>query len=415
MGKKYIASVLGCRTNQYELQLMKTQLEAEGFTAASEGDEVDLCLIHTCAVTEGAESSSRHAVRSFITKHPRARIIVTGCHVQKDPESFRALSENVEIILNDEKDSFFEKLFPGKKPPKRSISTFEGRTRAFVQIQDGCNSYCSYCIVPYLRGPSQSRSREEIVSEIKTLISSFYKEIVITGINVGDYAQGSYRLIDLLREIDALPGIARLRLSSINPNDIDERFLQTLPHLKNFCPSMHLVLQSGSNSILKKMRRQYTREVYRELVHKLRDFNADFCFSTDVIVGFPGESDTDFEETVELVREVGFAKVHIFPYSRREGTLAVRFKDSVPQNVIWERKKRLAEVAREVAFETRSRFVGKTVSLLTESANDSEWILGQTPHGLVVKLQRENLSENTLLRVELTGLCDDMLVGKAIS
>ena len=415
MKKKYAAAVSGCRTNQYELQSMKTQLEAEGFAAAREGEEADLCVIHTCAVTESAESSSRHAVRALVHKHPGALIVVTGCLAQKDPVSLRALSENVEIISNDEKEYFFEKLFPGKKAPQKSITTFEGHTRAFVQIQDGCNCYCSYCIVPYLRGPSQSRAREEILREIKTLLASSYKEIVITGVNVGDFLDcGSYGLIDLLGEVDTLPGVERLRLSSINPNDIDERFLQTLSGLKSFCPSMHLVLQSGSNAILKKMRRQYTRESYCDLVKKLRKTNPDFCFSTDVIVGFPGETDADFEETVEVVRDVGFAKVHIFPYSRREGTQAARLGKCVPHDVIKDRKRRLADVEHEVSLETRARFVGRTVSVLTENGDDPTWICGQTPHGLVVKVPRENLSENTLLRVELTDLCDDFLLGKVI-
>jgi threonylcarbamoyladenosine tRNA methylthiotransferase MtaB len=400
--KRYAAQVVGCRVNQYELQSMRAQLEAHGYTAAEEGETAELCVVNTCAVTESAESSSRHAVRSLLSRNPHAKILVTGCLAQKDPSSLQEISESVHVLPNTEKDRFFESLFPSDVPPSPFITTFEGHTRAFIKIQDGCTCFCSYCIVPYLRGTSRSRKKEDILEEIRGLVAASYKEIVVTGVNVGDFP----RLVDLLQAIDAIDGIKRLRLSSINPNDIDEEFIEVVPQLKSFCPALHLVLQSGSNSVLKKMRRKYTREMYLDLVERFRKKQPDFAFSTDVIVGFPGETDADLEQTAEVIKAVNFSKVHLFPYSVREGTLAARFQDVVPVETIKERKAKIAQIAQECACMVRQQFVGKRVTVLTEEEG------GQTPHGLVVKLN-EPLPKNHLVDVKVVGF-DEELIGELI-
>lgn len=400
--KKYAAQVIGCRVNQYELQSMKTQLEKLGYEGVQEGEAADLCLIHTCAVTESAESSSRHAIRSLLGKHPHARVVVTGCLAQKDPASLRAIAESIEVM-------------PGEISPSGIITTFEGHTRPFVKIQDGCSCFCSYCIVPYLRGPSRSRTREDILTEIKSLLDHSYQEIVITGVNVGDFSLEKYSLSDLLAEVDALPGLKRLRLSSINPNDIDEHFLCTVLDLNHFCPSLHLVLQSGSNAILRKMRRKYAREQFLHVVETIRSAYPDFAFSTDIIVGFPGESADDFELTVEIVRRVCFSKVHIFPFSPREGTSAARLGESVPIDVIKERKTLLAQIADECATTFRKKWIGQTVSVLTEKCDDTAWIFGLSPQGLSVKVPRRGLCENELINVKLIGFSGEDLLGEVVT
>jgi threonylcarbamoyladenosine tRNA methylthiotransferase MtaB len=264
--------------------------------------------------------------------------------------------------------------------------------------------------VPFLRGASRSRRKDEILEEIRGLLGSSYKEIVITGVNVGDFPQ----LTDLLVDIDALPGIERLRLSSINPNDIDDRFIEVASSLKSFCPSLHLVLQSGSNAVLKKMRRKYTQEMYLDIVRRLRDKRSDFAFSTDVIVGFPGESEADLEQTAEVIKSVNFSKVHLFPYSSREGTLAARFQEQVPIEVLKIRKLKIAELADLSAQRVRQDFVGKRVPILTESREEGQWLFGLTPHNLVVKIPKRMLSGNELVEVKITGHIDEELIGELV-
>jgi threonylcarbamoyladenosine tRNA methylthiotransferase MtaB len=400
--KKYVIEVIGCRTNQYEVQLMRTELEAAGYSSVRAGEEASICVINTCAVTESAESSSRHTIRSCMQRHKNARIVVTGCLAEKDEKALLSLGESIYIIPNSKKESFSKILFSAETTPS-TISTFDGHTRPFIKIQDGCTCFCSYCIVPYLRGGSRSRNKDEIVQEIRQLIQSGYKEVVLTGVNVGDFSNTEYELIDLIREIDLLPGLERLRLSSINPNDIDSRFVRTIPSLKKFCPSLHLVLQSGSNAVLRRMRRKYTREMFFSLVDELRQVSPDFEFSTDVIVGFPGETESDFEETLDVIQRVRFSKVHMFPFSVREGTAAARFQDKVGIDEIKRRKREVLHIAEKVSFDVRQKYVGKEVYILTERGDDPCFIYGQTPQALLVKIPRGIIHDNEFVKVKLIG------------
>lgn len=408
--KKYAVAVVGCRTNQYELQLIRTQLEAAGYEPAKEGETASMCVINTCAVTEQAESSSRHAVRSCVQHNPDARIIVTGCLAEKDEKSLMSLGEDIKIIPNSQKDSFSKLLFTPSEPFPHAISSFEEHTRPFIKIQDGCTCFCSYCIVPYVRGASRSREKDEILQEIKQLVRSGYKEIVLTGVNVGDFSD----LVGLITEIDAISGLERFRLSSINPNDIDENFIQKVTSLKKFCPSLHLVLQSGSNAILRKMRRKYTREQFLSLVNQFRGLFPDFEFSTDVIVGFPGETESDFEDTVDIIQKVKFSKVHMFPFSPREGTLAARFPEKISVEDMKRRKAYILQIAEEVAYDVREKYVGKKVCILTERGDDPAWLYGQTPQALLVKIQKKSFSENELLNVKLVGNDKESLLGEVV-
>lgn len=406
--KKFKVVTLGCRTNQYESQGYTDQLLQMGYKAAQEGEEADLCIVNTCTVTEGADSSSRHQVRNLLKEHPKARVAVTGCMAESAPDVLRSIDSRLELIPNLEKEQLIEKLFPDvENLPEFQIQGFEAHTRAFVKVQDGCNSFCTYCIIPYVRGRSRSRQISEVVAEVKQLVKNGYKEVVLTGINVGDF-DGGGRLVDLVRAVDAVEGLERLRISSIDPDEVDEDLADAVLNGRVTCPSMHIVLQAGSNAILKRMNRKYTRQIFLDTVQKMVAAQPDFTVTTDVIVGFPGESDADFEETCSLVRQVRFAKVHMFPYSPRKRTRAALYPNKVAPEVIQKRKQELLRLAELTAFELREQFVGRVMPVLIES--DGE---GHTPNFLRVK-GIENSKQNEIVQVLLVKNEPDGLVGKKI-
>ncbi len=394
MKKKFKIATLGCRTNQYESQAYRDQLLGLGYVEAKAGETADLCIVNTCTVTASADSSSRHQIRRLERENPGTKLVVTGCM------SDRVKSEgNLKVIPNQEKEQLVQALFPEEDVPEFSIKNFEAHTRAFVKVQDGCNSFCTYCIIPYVRGRSRSKPIAAVVKEVKGLVNQGYKEVVITGINVGDYEDG---LADLMQEVDQIEGLQRLRLSSIDPDEVDDRLLNVIVNGRTTCHSMHLVLQAGSNVVLKRMNRKYTRQMFLDSVQRLKQASADFTFTTDLIVGFPGETERDFEETLEVMREVKFAKVHMFPYSPRERTKAALF-EQLPAEVIESRRQRLLREAEKVAFELREQFVGRTCDVLTESGEG-----GHTEHFLPVEIKHR---ANEIIRVKLTENTPKGLIG----
>lgn len=418
--KKYKVESLGCRTNQYEAQAFRDQLQAMGFEPAKEDEEADLCIVNTCTVTEGADSHSRQLVRQLTRRNPGAKIMVTGCSAERDPDSLQKISNDIQIVPNKDKEKLIQLLLPEEKEyPEFSIKHFEAHTRAFVKVQDGCNSFCTYCIIPYVRGRSRSRSFEEILSEVKTLIASGYKEIVLTGINVGDFDGGvepPRKLAELIRAVDAIEGLERLRLSSIDPDEVDEELAEAILNGKKTCNSMHLVLQAGSNVVLKRMNRKYTRQIFYETARRLLAQDPDFAFTTDVIVGFPGETEADFEQTKEVLREICFAKVHMFPYSERPRTRAALFTDKLPQETISKRKAELLQLAEETAFQLRQKFIGRTMRILTEGQDEeeSQFLMGHTDNFLPVIIPKDNWKANQLLTVEFISNTPKGLIGKVV-
>ncbi len=410
--KKFNVATLGCRTNQYESQAYGDQLRAMGYVEACEGEEADLCIVNTCTVTESADSHSRHQIRHLARAHPRAKLVVTGCLAERIPDEIRKMDRVDLLVLNKEKESLLAQVFPDQDLPEFSIQNFQAHTRAFVKVQDGCNSFCTYCIIPYVRGRSRSRRLEEILAEVRTLVSNGYKEIVITGINVGDFdgapkeGEAPVRLADLVRAVDRIEGVERLRVSSIDPDEVDEELSQAILGGRATCPSMHIVLQSGSDAILKKMNRKYTRRIFLETVELLRAQHPDFTFTTDIIVGFPGETEADFQETLDVMHRVKFAKVHMFPYSERERTRAALYADKVPQAVIQERKQKVLRLAEELSFELRERFVGRTMKVLLESNNT-----GYTENFLPVTFSAQGLTPNQIVAARLVANSPEGLVG----
>lgn len=409
--KKYKVEALGCRTNQYEAQAFKDQLEGLGYVAAKEDDTADVCIVNTCTVTESADSSSRHLIRQFIRQNPQAEVVVTGCLAERDPQSLLNIQGVSKLVSNKDKEKLVQLTFPEKEVPEFSIKQFDAHTRAFVKVQDGCNSFCTYCIIPYVRGRSRSRTLDDILSEVQSLVANGYKEIVITGINVGDFdgapkeGEDPIRLADLVRAVDAIDGVERLRVSSIDPDEVDDDLLDAIINGKKTCNSMHIVLQAGSNVILKRMNRKYTRQIFLETVRRLISCDPDFTITTDIIVGFPGETESDFQETIEVMRDVRFAKVHMFPYSERPRTKAALFPNKVPHDLIRARKSELLQVAEEIAFELRKQFVGRCMTILTEGedSENAEYLSGHTENFLPVLIRKEGWTTNQLLEVKLVA------------
>lgn len=416
MDKLFKLTTLGCRTNQYETQGFRDQLIALGYREAKEGEKASLCIVNTCTVTSSADTSSRHEIRKAIRENEQAQVVVTGCLAERRPDLIHSIGGGVQVVPNGKKEKLIEELFPEMQVPEFSIKNFEGHTRAFIKVQDGCNSFCTYCIIPYVRGRSRSRTLSSILEEVKDLVKAGYKEVVITGINVGDFDGGEekVRLCSLIRAVDQIEGLKRLRLSSIDPDEVDDDLIDAILNGKTTSPSMHVVLQSGSNIILKRMNRKYTRHIFLETFERLKRRSPDFTLTTDVIVGFPGETEADFQETLDVISQVKFAKVHMFPYSRRERTRAALFPNQIPQEVIETRKMKVLHLAEKVAFELREEFLGREMVVLTEKTPSNEWISGHTDNFLSVFFPKNHFQPNELVRVKLVENTPEGLRGIAI-
>lgn len=401
--KKFKIATLGCRTNQYESEAYAKQLRAMGYSEAEEGEEAEVCIVNTCTVTESADSHSRHAIRQLVKRNPQAKMVVTGCLAERVPEEILSIGGVAAVVPNRDKENLLKTVFPEEELPEFAIDQFSAHTRAFVKVQDGCNSFCTYCIIPYVRGRSRSRPVDDILREVGGLIENGYKEVVLTGINIGDFeGENGERLSDLVRLVDQVDGLKRLRISSIDPDEVDEKLIDAVVSGKNTCPSMHVVLQSGSNLVLKRMNRKYTRQIFLETVEKLKGFT----FTTDIIVGFPGETATDFEETLDLMRKVKFAKVHMFPYSERKRTRAALFPDKVPEKTIQERKQIVLQEAEKQAFLLRQEYVGKRMVVLMEENST-----GHSERFLPVLLEG---SRNEMVEVECIENRPEGLIGRRI-
>lgn len=399
--KKFKVITLGCRTNQYESQGYTDQLRQMGYDKAGEGEKADLCIVNTCTVTDSADSASRHEIRTLLKDHPNAKIAVTGCMAESAPDAILSIDPRIQIVPNAKKEELIQEVFPEENElPEFKIEAFDGHTRAFVKVQDGCNSFCTYCIIPYVRGRSRSRQIAEVVNEVQGLIAKGFKEVVITGINVGDF-DGGGRLTDLVRAVDQVKGLERLRISSIDPDEVDDDLASAVLDGRTTVPSMHIVLQSGSNVILKRMNRKYTRQIFIETVEKMKERNPDFTVTTDVIVGFPGETQEDHEETLDLIKTIQFAKVHMFPYSVRKRTRAALYPNKISSDVMKQRKQELMRVAENSAYQLREKFLGRTMPVLLENDEKDGMISGHTPNFLRVSIPKGNRCANDIVNVKL--------------
>ena len=350
---------LGCKVNQYETQLLREALRDVGFREASEDESADLCVVNTCTVTNTGDSKSRQVIRQLAKKNPGTKTIVMGCYATRDPQAVADLPNVIEVVRDKRELPDVLGRF-GIVDMPAGISEFEGRRRAFVKIQDGCILKCSYCIIPTVRPGIRSRRPVDIEDEIRRLVDNGYREIVISGVHVGHFGIDTNnlpagdkpeRLWDLFRRLDRIPGDWRMRLSSIETVEVNDDFIKAAADCEHLCPQFHPALQSGSDTVLQRMRRRYRVDRFLERLEQIREqLGNDPAFTTDVIVGFPGETEAEFEETLETCRRARFMKVHVFPYSRRDGTPAADFKQQIPGNIIKERVHALSDLERDLAL-----------------------------------------------------------------
>ncbi len=422
MKKKFKIITLGCRTNQYESQAYHDQLVEMGYSQAQENEPADICIVNTCTITDSADSSSRHEIRKLARENPGCQLIITGCFAERQPDLVREIEGVTHVVSNHHKEKLLESVFPAAELPEFSIKHFEAHTRAFVKVQDGCNSFCTYCIIPYVRGRSRSRTISDIVQEVEGLIANGYKEIVLTGINIGDFdgakpeGEKPDRLADLVRIVDHIPGIERLRVSSIDPDEVDDDLADAILNGTHTCHSMHIVLQAGSNVVLKRMNRKYTRQIFLNTIERLKKASPDFTFTTDIIVGFPGETDADFAETLEVMEQVKFAKVHMFPYSERARTRAALMPNKVSPEAIKKRKQEILRAAERLGFELREQFLGRRMTILTENQDPLRpgEICGHTENFLMVWVESQGHGSNELLEVDLLANTPQGLMGRIV-
>jgi threonylcarbamoyladenosine tRNA methylthiotransferase MtaB len=424
---------LGCKVNQYETQGMREILQKAGVfpLPVSEKETADYVVVNTCTVTAEADKENRYWIRRVRRENPGARIIVTGCGVERNRSEYENLSEVDLVLMNHEKVQIADRLNVGCasqevqneviEPVSRqqysalSISETDGFGRAFVKIQDGCNHACSFCKVVMVRGRSRSRNLSEIVAEAVRLRDSGYRELVFAGIQLGayglDFESSSTRLPEVLAACAKIEGIERLRLSSIEPTDVGPELIKAMSQISKCCPQMHIPLQSGDDEILKNMNRRYGRNFYRDLIARLRQAMPDFCLSLDVMAGFAGETEDQFQNTANLLSEIKPLKCHVFPYSRREGTKAARLADLPPQ-LIKERARRLIQLGQELSVEVRAPFLGRQLPVLIESYHSKTQMLqGLTPHYLKVNFPGSEEQIGQIIPVTLLALEGDGFAG----
>lgn len=411
---------LGCKVNQYESEAIAEAFEKEGFVIMPPTLVCDIYIINTCTVTAESDRKARQFIRRVIHKNPKAYILVTGCYAQVFPEEVAAI-EGVDYVSgNAEKltavTAAKQLIKAHEKPPKAIINVtapdangFEAmqitrfdRTRAYVKIEDGCENRCTYCIIPSARGKVRSKDPCEVLKEVQTLTEGGCKEIVLTGIETASYGKDltNYTLADLLEEIDRIPNIGRVRLGSLDPSKITEEFVSRIAKLHSLAPHFHLSMQSGSDRVLARMKRKYNTRMARAATERLRKAIPGVQFTTDMIVGFPGEGEEDFEESMAFAKEIGFLMIHVFPYSRRKGTEADTMTDQIPQEIKHQRVARLSEVAREACSKALDRKVGCTDVLLIEGYQNGA-VHGHTPDFCEVTVPLHRPPETDLLPIRI--------------
>jgi threonylcarbamoyladenosine tRNA methylthiotransferase MtaB len=368
---------LGCKVNQYETQYVKELLEHAGWAEAGDGEPADLCLVNTCTVTHEGDAKSRQLIRRLHHDNPSAGVVVLGCYASRDPAAVRRLPGVTHVIAD--KERLVEELAPyGVTAPLPGISRFDGHQRAFVKVQDGCLLRCAFCIIPSVRPVVRSRPIDEVADEVLRLAEAGYQEIVLTGIHLGHYGidlskgrpkEQWSRLWHLLDRLARLPGDFRIRLSSLEAAEARDDLIRAMAAHPRVCPHLHLCLQSGSDRILAAMRRRYRQKGFLDRVARIRAALDVPALSTDVIVGFPGETDADFADTCDVVREAGFSRIHVFSYSPREGTPAASLRDDVPPQVKARRREALLALETELAQRYYSGLVGRTLDVLVEGAD----------------------------------------------
>lgn len=417
---------LGCKANQYDTQAIREQFLAAGFLERDDSHPADIYIINTCSVTHKADRESLYYLHRCHRENPKAKLIITGCLTELDGDIIRRQPGKLIIVRNKDKNRILQLLnVIGPTPLLKHSSThgltnigisyFKNHARAFLKVQDGCNNYCSYCKVPLVRGRSRSRSLKAIIEEAKRLVKNGYREIVLTGICLGAYGKDlkvKKDLTDVVSGLGKINGLLRIRLSSIEARDVSSGLIRQMSVSSNVCRHLHIPIQSGDDSILKKMNRRYSCADYLTLMKKIKNKVPQLAITTDVLVGFPGETEENFRNTIQLIKEICPLKTHIFSYSKRIGTVAAGFKDEVSQELLIKRMFRLKEVSEESALAYQRQFLGQEMEVLVESqvkSNPAYWE-GHTSNYINVLVKSELDLNRQVIRVRLKEAVQDGVI-----
>ena len=393
---------LGCKVNTYESEYIINELKKNGYVIKSFDDICDVYIINTCTVTNNSDSKSKKIIRQAIRRNPDACVVAMGCFIASHMDYKEA---GLDIVLaNKDKskivellDEYFDKkeqiidLYDKRLTDFEDmyITSFPGRTRAFVKIQDGCDNFCSYCIIPFVRGKCRSKDYDTVIKEITELVNNGYKEVVLTGIHTGSYGIDiDHSFADLLRGLIKIDGLKRLRISSIEVTELNDEVLDIIKNSDVIVDHLHIPIQAGSDEILKAMNRKYDLAFYKEIIEKIRNIREDIAISTDVIVGFPGEDINLFNKTIDTCREIGFSKLHVFPFSEREGTKAARLNNKLDGKTKKEYANKLIEVSKELEINYMKKFINKRLDVLIEEYKDG-YSYGHTSNFIYVKIKGE--------------------------
>ena len=413
--KKVSFKTLGCRLNQYETDALLTRFHQAGYQVVDYSEPADIMVINTCTVTNQSDQKSRNTINHAARKNPAGMVVVTGCMANNHKEALEA-NEKITYVVDNERKSQIVSLvdahFKGEvvHPDNYSGDVFgfetvdqSLHTRTSIKVQDGCDNFCTYCIVPSVRGRAVSRPLEEILENIRKVVDNGFKEFVITGVNIGRYDYGRYKLESAIEKMLDLPGDFRIRISSMEPDGFGPEFPKVFEHPK-MAPHLHLCIQSGSDSILKKMRRMYTTHSFMEIIESFRKTMPDFNFTTDVIVGFPGESEKDFAKTVKIVEEARFSHIHTFRYSRRKGTRADRLEEQVEEQIKAERSEVIRLISEKNRLSYMEKMIGKTQRVLIEKVKQDGMAQGYGEHYLPIHFPTTLRTNNIFRDVRLEKL-----------
>ena len=420
---------LGCKVNTYESNAMLKIFNEAGYQEVDFKQVADVYVINTCTVTNTGDSKSRQMIRKAIRKNPKATICVVGCYSQTAPEEIEKI-EGVGVVLGTQYRSDIvkyvdEHLETGEMVIKvdnvMNLRKFEDlnidrfkNTRAFLKIQDGCNNFCTYCIIPYARGRVRSRQKESVLNQAQRLVDNGYVEIVLTGIHTAGYGEDldDYSFYELLVDLVKIKGLKRLRISSIETSQISDEIIDLIGSNEIIVDHLHVPLQAGSDATLKRMNRKYTTAEYLEKINKIRSYLPNIAFTTDVIVGFPGETDEEFEETYNFIKQVNYSELHVFPYSPRKNTPAAKMKDQVNDQIKHERANRLLQLSKELNHEFALKQIGKTLKVLFEK-RDGEYLIGHAGNYLKVKVKTVDNLIGEIVTIKIDKY-DEILEGRVV-
>ena len=422
---------LGCKVNSYETEVNIEIFKNHGYEIVPFDEVADVYVINTCSVTNTSDQKSRKIIREATKKNKDAIVVVMGCYSQVKYNEAKDIPGVSIVIGNNNKSEIIDLVEEFKKNKKQivkitnlkdvlfenmNLDKYETHTRAFVKVQDGCNNYCSYCIIPYTRGNVRSKPLDKVIEEVSNLAKNGYKEVVLTGIHTGHYGLDleNTDFSDLLRELEKIDGLERIRISSVEIKELNDKFMETLKESKKIVNHIHIPLQSGSDTILKLMNRRYDMNEFIASIEKIRKIRPKIAITTDVIVGFPGETDELFDETVDSIKKIGFTELHVFPYSKREGTVAAKMNNQVDGNIKKDRVRKLLSVSDVLKRKYYESLIGTNEELLTEKYEDG-YLIGHLSNYGLCKVKSDKKETNKIFNVNLLSYENECFIGKIIS